>query len=282
MKSRILAIIILGMILVICFWGTYSMLQTDGNNEEAVLSNNNQTNTLRSQVYSDYLENSVVMDGVVLNKREEESYSLSSEVGKYENVKMNCKLHDTVEKDDVIFTIGAKEYKSEVNGIVMEILQEDEYVSVNILDYDMLYIAAKLDYVYEEKIFIGKKIWVSETNPLASKNKHKETVENIGCEVQDNMIDVILSNDVHYLPGTALKLEFTYKEKIKSCYVLKQMVLEDATDRYVYVEVNGERVKRVVETGKEFIIASDGVETEYVEISSGVSEGEGLVVDVVE
>ena len=144
------------------------------------------------------------MKGVVVNKRGEENYSLSSEVGKYENVHINCKLRDRVSKDDVIFTINSKEYKSEIDGIVIDIVNENEYVSVSILDYEALYIESGINYVYVDKLRIGQKIDVSESNPLASKETHKEIVENIGYEIADNMIEVMLSNNIHYLPGTSV------------------------------------------------------------------------------
>lgn len=280
MKSRIFVIIILCFILTACFFGTYSMLHTD--EEEAEVLKENITTCVRSQVYSDCLENNIKLKGVVVNKRGEENYSLSSEVGKYENVHINCKLRDRVSKDDVIFTINSKEYKSEIDGIVIDIVNENEYVSVSILDYEALYIESGINYVYVDKLRIGQKIDVSESNPLASKETHKEIVENIGYEIEDNMIEVMLSNNIHYLPGTSVELEFKYMDEIEACYVLKQMILEDASGKYVYVESDGIREKRTIETGKEFSATNDGVTNEYIEICSGVSEGERLVVDVSE
>ena len=58
------------------------------------------------------------------------------------------------------------------------------------------------------------------------------------------------------------------------------MVLEDASGEYVYVEKNGKRTKRPVKLGREFSSRSDGVTSEFVEICSGLKEGECLVVDV--
>ena len=251
MKSRIFVIIILCFILTACFFGTYSMLHTD--EEEAEVLKENITTCVRSQVYSDCLENNIKLNGVVVNKRGEENYSLNS-----------------------------KEYKSEIDGIVIDIVNEKEYVSVSILDYEALYIESGINYVYVDKLRIGQKIDVSESNPLASKETHKEIVENIGYEIEDNMIEVMLSNNIHYLPGTSVELEFKYMDEIESCYVLKQMILEDASGKYVYVESDGIREKRTIETGKEFSATNDGVTNEYIEICSGVSEGERLVVDVSE
>ena len=258
MKSKIVVILILCLILIGCGYGLYTMVYVDDDNDDAVVVVNNMTNTVRSEVYSDYLENNISMDGVVINKRGEENYTLSLEVKPNENVLINCEIGMEVSTESVIFTVGSKEYKSEVSGIVIDILNEKDYVSVTILDYDMLCIVAKINYAYRDKMFIGKKISVCETNPLSSKEKHVETIKSIGYLVESDMMDVFLTNNLHYLPGTTLKCEFKFKDKVKSLYVLKKMVLEDASGKYVYVENNGKREKRIIEVGKEFSVSSDG------------------------
>lgn len=279
MKSRVFIITILCAIIMVCSFGMYSMLHVE-NKEVATVVKKETKNTLRSQVYFGNLKNTIKMNGIVINKREDDNYTLASVVKKNETVTLCCKLGEKVKKGDVIFKIGKTVYKSEVSGIIIDFAKEKEYVSFTILDYDMLYINIPINYAYIDKLSIGKKLKVFETNPLVTKKKHEETIERVGYIVDDNMIEVLLSDKAHYLPGTSVETELTYTDKIKSCYILKKMVLEDASGEYVYVEKNGKRTKRPVKLGSEFSSRSDGVTSEFVEICSGLKEGECLVVDV--
>lgn len=270
------------MISVICIIIAINNSNGGSGGYEAEPVTNEHVYQLRYTVTKEYIENTVVLKGVAVNHNTDESVVVSAEADERSEVQIKCSMYDEVKKGDVLFTIGTKEYKSTVSGKVREIINEEGYVAVSVLNYDDIMIDAGVNYVISDKMKIGDTIKVREVNPASEKVTFDEKIVGFGFEVSENMIPVYITNSQKFMPGTEFEAEFTYQNDIETCYILKDMLLKDIEGYYVNVEKNGERVKRKVETGAEFASYNGEIKTEFIEITAGLEEGEKIVIDIYE
>ncbi len=281
MKNKILPILFLMVVIVGCIWSIKRYISRDDYKEKAVVKSDVATEVLRCGVYSGQIERKLQYKGIVVN-RYPEGYIMIAEHYDTDAI-ISCKkvVGDDVEKGDVIFTIGNKEYKSPVIGVVTDVTLRGDCISYSILDYDSLFIDVKIDYEYLDFFTIGTGVdvvWKRSDKDLA----FTEKVSGRAFEISDNMIDVYLSNTNHYLPGMTFDVSLKYVTEAPSMYTLRQMVMEDASGTYVYKLVDGERQRQIVEIGDTFVISDGGVATEFIEIISGVSTEDKLIIDVIQ
>ncbi len=279
MKNRVISIVIVCVIIIIGVISINFFMSNNSNKDEAKPINDGNISELRSTVEKGFVENIIKMEGVVSNHNIDEVVIVESELKDKDKKTVVCKVYSDVKKGDVLFKIGNKEYTSPVNGKVREIVDELNYIMVGIIDYDALIIDARTNYIIADKMIIGGKVIVKESNPLAVGEEYEETILGFGFEVDDNCKEVYISNSKNFLPGTEVSVEYKYTNDIESCYILKQMLLQDIDGYYVFIYDDEGREKRKVSVGKEFTMLNAGNVTEFVEILEGLSEGEKLVVD---
>lgn len=169
-----------------------------------------------------------------------------------------------------------------MSGKVKEIINEEGYVKVSILNYGDILIDADVNYVFLDRMKIDDVVSVKEINPISEKQAFDEKIVGFGFEVNENLIPVYFTNSKKFMPGTEFEIEYKYKNEVETCYILKEVLLKDIDGYYVLVEENGERIKREVVLGTEFVSWSGDAEVKFVEVISGVVEGEILVVDIIE
>ncbi len=280
MKNRSISIIILLALVIGCGFGTYYMLRDDEkeHKQEAKPQNELKMDVLRSSVYSGKIENSVLLKGIVVNRNIEELAVVEGEGSDKKIIK--CSATKEVKKGEVLFSVGDKDFKSPVNGRVVNISESDNHITVSVLDYDSLFIDVSVNYALMDKFAVGSEVNMRECNELSKDKECVEKVVETGYEIVDNNIDIYFTNSRNYLPGTEFESEYNYYDEIDSCYVLSEMLIQDATGTYVYIDEGDNRTRRDVVVGREFSSFEDDVETKYTEIISGVSEGEKLIVDI--
>lgn len=282
MKKKIIIILIIVVFFIACGFGIKAYISSSINSNIAEPAQDNNISQLRNTVEKGYIKNTVSLDGVVVNGNEEEYTKICEEYKNGQDVKILCKVYDDVKKDDVLFKIGNKEYKSAINGKIKEIVNKDNQIIILILDYDLLYIDVKVNYLVKDKMSIGDMVTVKESNPMSKGDEFQEKIVGFGFDIENSLIDVYISNFNNYLSGTEFNIEYSYENEVETCYILKQMLMQDIDDYYVYVENNGEREKRKVTIGSQFTSINGDNVVEFVEICSGLSEGEKLVIDIIE
>lgn len=282
MKRKITTCVVIVVILIVCFIGINSIIKNVNNSETAKPITNENITQLRYTVSKDFIENTVKLKGTVVNHNVNDVVIVEATVENGSKVIFKCGVYDDVKEGDVIFTLGSKEYKSSVSGKVKEIINEENYVKVAILNFGDILIDAEVNYVFLDKMRINDTVIVKEINPISDQQVFNEKIVGFGFEVDENLIPVYLSNTRKFMPGTEFEIEYKYKNEKESCYILKEMLLMDISGYYVFVEEKGNRVKREVTLGTEFASYNDDVKVEFVEILSGVNDGETLVIDVIE
>lgn len=280
MKKKIIIILIIVVFFIACGFGIKAYISSSINSNIAEPEQDNNISQLRNTVEKGYIKNTVSLDGVVVNGNEEEYTKICEEYKNGQDVKILCKVYDDVKKDDVLFKIDNKEYKSAINGKIKEIVNKDNQIIILVLDYDLLYIDVKVNYLVKDKMSIGDMVTVKESNPMSKGDEFQEKI--VGFDIENSLIDVYISNFNNYLSGTEFNIEYSYENEVETCYILKQMLMQDIDDYYVYVENNGEREKRKVTIGSQFTSINGDNVVEFVEICSGLSEGEKLVIDIIE
>ena len=282
MKKRITIILIIVAFFCICGLGIKAYISLNINSNTAEPVQNNNISQLRNTVEKGYIKNTVRLNGVVVNGNEEEYTKICEKYENWQDVEILCGVYDDIHKNDILFKIGNREYKSTISGKIKEIINKDNQIIVSILDYDLLVIDVKVNYLVKDKMSVGDMVTVKESNPLSKGDEFQEKIVGFGFDVENNLIDVYLSNCNNYLAGTEFNVEYTYENDIETCYILKQMLMQDIDDYYVYVENNGEREKRRVTIGSQFTSINGDAVVEFIEICSGLSEGEKLVIDIIE
>ena len=256
MKKKIIIILIIVVFFIACGFGIKAYISSSINSNIAEPEQDNNISQLRNTVEKGYIKNTVSLDGVVVNGNEEEYTKICEEYKNGQDVKILCKVYDDVKKDNQIIIL--------------------------VLDYDLLYIDVKVNYLVKDKMSIGDMVTVKESNPMSKGDEFQEKIVGFGFDIENSLIDVYISNFNNYLSGTEFNIEYSYENEVETCYILKQMLMQDIDDYYVYVENNGEREKRKVTIGSQFTSINGDNVVEFVEICSGLSEGEKLVIDIIE
>ncbi|MBO4484298.1 MAG: hypothetical protein J5738_02805 [Lachnospiraceae bacterium] len=282
MKNKILPSLVLLLAVVGCIYGIKTIINSEKTSETASPVSGNNITELRSRVYSGRLDRQVRFHGKSVNHNPNQYVIVSADIPKKTSSEIKCKVGDEVTAGQVLFTVGNKEYKSEVDGLLTVVGQEKNSLYVGILDYSQLFIDVSIDYEYLSRIPKESQLKVIIRNELTDDTVFHERVIGNAFSVNDNCIDIFLSNSNHYLPGMSFEIEYNYVDEISACYILRDMLMEDATGFYVYKKVNENRVRQEVVPGKEFSIKDEKGETVFIEILSGVCEGDELIVEFIE
>lgn len=282
MKNKLFPMLILLFLVAGCGFGIKAILESEKTTEKAIPIEEDNVTELRCQVFAGMMERQVRFDGRVVNHNRDEYVTFATDNTKKAISEMKCAVGDEVVSGQVLYTIGGKEYKSSVDGVVVDIMQESTGLAVSILDYNRLYIDVSVDYEYLDRIPVGTELKIIKKNELSEDIVFCEVVSGHAFFVDESTIDVYLTNTKHFLPGMAFEVLYEYTDETDSCYTLKEMLLEDASGFYVFKETDMGRERQSVVLGREFVRKEDGVETHFVEIISGVKEGDKLIVDIIE
>lgn len=192
---------------------------------------------------------------------------------------------DSIAPEEILYVYAGKDYSAGFNGLVTDIVYEqtdnDKSVTVRLLNYDNLFIEANIEMDKIDKINYDTPVKV-----VFNGDEARAKIETIGFEIIDETLPVNISLPMKLYPGTPVKLIFTLEVREAGLYVPREAVYSDGEEYYVFVK-DGDNLKRTqIKVGQEFSLEenqSDGVSVfEYIEILSGVSSGDTLVVETVD
>lgn len=164
-------------------------------------------------------------------------------------------------------------------------LIETEYVTegynrkavIRLLNYDKLYIVTN---VKEDKI--NKLSYDTEVDVQINGKTYSSKVINIGYEIVDKEVPVSIALPENVLPGTNVKITFVLDIQKAGLYVPQAAIYQDNDTYYANVLSNGGVKQKKITVGQNFSVEEDGNVFEYIEILSGVSEGDTIVVEQID
>lgn len=282
MRNRIVPIAIVLIVIALCIFGIDNYFADASKGVTAKKVENPASFELNSVVEEGYLENVICFKGMVepLNESYIEIIDLDLTDGSI------CTSVMYYGKDivpgDELYILNGRAEKAKSAGKVVDYRLDSNSLHMEVLHYENLCIAAGLNYSYLGQIKPGSQVKIREINELVSKDETDESVLKIGYEVNENNVQILLSNNSRLLPGTEVNLTYTYQSSEKSMYILKQMLQEDGAGYYVYIDTSDGRIRKNVTIGKTFTSIYKDTRTEFVEIISGLNVGEKLVIDIVQ
>ncbi len=193
---------------------------------------------------------------------------------------------DEISSGEALYSFKQKDVTVDFDGKLLDISYEADSensssslsnVTITVLNYDKLYIVAYIDEDKYEKIDYNTQVTVT-----CGTKEYEASVKNIGYEIENNQFSVEINMPTQILPGTEVSLSFVLEVEEKGLYVPKDALYNDGEGYYAYVQ-NGDSTEYAeITTGEEFTVEEDGTTFEYVEILSGISEDDILVMETID
>lgn len=148
---------------------------------------------------------------------------------------------------------------------------------ITLLNYDKLYIAAQID-----KDRISKITYDTPVEVVIDGQSYKAKITDIGYEITGGFVDIFISLPAQVRPGTAADIIFTLDIKTAGLYVPKSAIYHDGENYYADVRTAGGTEQRKITVGQFFTVEEGSSSFEYVELLSGVSENDVIVVEQID
>lgn len=252
------------------------------NDDNTVAEASSEGITLRSSVYTGTIESTIVSDGKVLGDSPDVYIeSVDVDLPNKDDVKrleVKYKNGDILKKGDVLYIYRNEAYKVNNKCKIVDIEYEEKSVHFSLLNFDKLYITAPVDINKLNMLSLDTKAtYIIDID--GEDEVYDADIFNFGYEVNDNKVDVFLNTKQELLPGTDVKVTFSFTSETESLYILKQMLMMDGDQYYVLVEnEDGISERRNIEIGEFFEEYNDGEKIEFVEVLDGVKLGEKLII----
>ena len=198
---------------------------------------------------------------------------------KEDKLELKKKKGDTATPGDKIYVYNGKETTVDYNAQVVEVVYETtgdaKTLSIQLLNYDKLYAMVAVDTDHIDRIRYDTPVTVK-----IGKQKYAASVLDIGYEVIGEQVLVKLSIPTHVRPGTAIDAEFTTGTH-EGMTMWTDYVYQDMSGQYYVKRKTNTGYERVdVEVGEFFSIEEDGKIWDFVEVTSGISEGDILLTEM--
>lgn len=188
---------------------------------------------------------------------------------------------DLITPKEILYVYGKETHTVDFNGLITDIVYENDEngksVTIRLLNYDNLFITANIGMDKIDKITYDTPVKV-----IFNGSEAQAKIDTIGYEITDETLPVNISLPMKLYPGTPVKLVFTLEIKEVGMYVPSEAVYSDGEEYYVYIETEDELKKTPITVGQRFSSEEDGNNFEYIEILSGVSSKDVLIVEKVD
>ena len=188
---------------------------------------------------------------------------------------------DSIGPNEILYVYGNETHTVDFNGLITDIIYEGgengKSVTIRLLNYANLFISANIGMEKIDKITYDTPVKV-----IFNGSEAQAKIDTIGYEITDEKLPVNIYLPMKLYPGTPVKLVFTLEIKEAGMYVPSEAVFSDGEEYYVYIETENEPEKTPVTVGQRFSSEEDGNSFEYIEILSGVSNKDVLIVEKVD
>ncbi len=195
--------------------------------------------------------------------------------------KMHKEKTAEINQGQRLYSFRGKDYNAFCNCRVVDVQISKDRAIINLLNYEKLFIETAVGLDKLEYLELHSE--VSIRSHTGTDSAFEGSIFNIGYEVENGLIPVMIRTSERLLPGTEVKITFTTTRDIASLYTLKQMLKQDSDGYYLEIlKENGERERANVVIGEFFLSYQGDIPTEFVEILSGISEGKTIITDILQ
>ena len=166
------------------------------------------------------------------------------------------------------------DYNAKIIDIQYVITNGVRSVNIKLLNYDKLYIVS---YVDADKI--SKITYETKVDVFIDGKSYNSKITDIGYEIIDKMVPICVDLPQNILPGAEVKLTFTLDIQKAGMYVLEDAIYKDGDTYYADIQTNDGITQTKVTVGQRFFVEEDGFTFKYVELLSGVSVDDIIIVE---
>lgn len=285
MVRKLLPAALIVSILTSCVLGIMLLSQRPENRLIEELDTASRNTQLKSVVESGIITSEFYTEGrVVSNNPEHYLDTITLEFKRQsdrDGFKMYKELTADVNKGEKLYSFRGKENVALNNCRLVDVQIARDMATIVLLNYDQLYIetAVGLDKLEYLNLYTMVSLHSRAYDAVISDG----SIINIGYEVENGQIPVIIKTKERMLPGTEVKVIFSATRNVPSLYVLKEMLKQDSDGYYLEIfKGDGTRERASVEIGDYFTTYQGDTPTEFVEILCGVSEGVTVITDVIQ
>ena len=183
---------------------------------------------------------------------------------------------DSVSSGDLLYQNGNTKKSVDYNGLVTDIyngkLGNGYITTISLLNYDKLFINSEIPLSEYKKIAYNTPVTVKYDS-----EDYPSSIRTIGYEIKDDKVPLTVNMPTSMLPGTKLKLVFTTDIQESGLYINEDAVSTDGTDYYALLESGDGNHQVTIKTGQHFTREENGVTWKFVEIISGLKEGDVVI-----
>ncbi|MDD4096405.1 MAG: hypothetical protein PHP22_09220 [Oscillospiraceae bacterium] len=185
---------------------------------------------------------------------------------------------DYIAPNESIYAFKGKEksvdYHAQIVDIRYSLSGDVRSVTITLLNYDMLYIVAEVSAEIISEISYETKVVV-----LLNGEEYMSEIMQIGYEISDRKVPVHVVLPAPVLPGTEANLTFMLGIKQHGLFVSEDALYTDGDYFYGNLKTEDSNMQVQIEIGQRFSVEEDGNLFRYIEVLSGVREGDVLIVE---
>lgn len=276
-KRRIIFILFFIIIIIALCWGISCFLndeaptETDENDKEEAET---YSIDVISRVYYGSIDNTYECDGVVNANEENYVKVMELDLDNSDKVELKVDIGASVKINDELFIINGKATKSQVEGIVIDIIKEADRIAISIIDFDKMYIDVAVTYEIYEELEYDSDIKIENDGQIL-----EGSLINKGYKLEGEFVNAKVAFDGYILPGKKVTVQIQTGQTEEMLFVPSDMVYNINGICFCYVmSEDGAIEERHIEAGNEYIKIENGSKFRYTQIISGLSEGEKIAI----
>lgn len=198
-----------------------------------------------------------------------------------ENFELLKRKGDIIAPDDVLYKFKGAEKQIGFNAQLVNIeynREENESSAVlTLLNYDKLFIAVQIG-----SDRISDITYDTPTEVIIDGKSYRAQITDIGYEISNGKVNVLISLPARVRPGTAADIVFTIDKIQTGLYVSRDAVYRVGEDYFADVKTDKGIEQRKITVGQIFTVEQDGSNFEYAEILAGLSANDIILVEQID
>ena len=273
-----LLILFIGLILSVIYLNDPNIFE-DSSDDDIISSD---INIIKYPVQSGEIVHTYDVDGQVISGNSElylEEITLTDITTS--NFKMLKSKGDDVASETPIYEYKyskkSVDYPCKIVDVYYEKTDKNNNAVIVLLNYNKLYIETSISSSKINSINYNTPV-----NITINGQEYTSSIDLIGYEISDDLLPVQIDLPKNCLPGTKVNITFILDTTENGLFVPEEAIFQDGEKYYANIE-DGDSTKQVeLKIGQRFEIEEEETTFKYIEIISGASEGDVIVVETVD